>query len=109
MDVFNLLPSPPLFFSHFLKLALSVLHSKVQVRKNILAQRRSPTAYDISPHTGFFPPQPLPRLPLAFDSWEEALHNARGNLSLGEDDSDEALEKRPFGDEWRSKIDSVRI
>lgn len=109
MDVFGLLPSPPLFFSHFFKLALSVLHSKVQVHRNLLAQRRSPTAYDISPHTGFFPPEPLPTLPLPFDIWEAALRDANGNLSLGEDDSDEALEKRPFGSEWRSRIDAFPV
>ncbi|RXW22348.1 hypothetical protein EST38_g3529 [Candolleomyces aberdarensis] len=107
MDVFNLLPSPPLFFSHFFRLAFSVFHSKVQIRK-LLNQRRSPNAYDISPHTGFFPPEPLPNLPSAFGIWEQALRDANGNLSLGEDESDEALEKRPYGYTWRAKIDAVR-
>ncbi|KAF6764013.1 Indoleamine 2,3-dioxygenase [Ephemerocybe angulata] len=102
MDVFGLLPSPPLFFSHFFKLG-ALFH------RNLLAQRRSPTAYDISPHTGFFPPEPLPTLPLPFDIWEAALRDANGNLSLGEDDSDEALEKRPFGSEWRSRIDAFPV
>ncbi|KAJ2934897.1 hypothetical protein H1R20_g2146, partial [Candolleomyces eurysporus] len=108
MDVFNLLPSPPLFFSHFFRLAFSVFHSKVQIRK-LLNQRRSPNAYDISPHTGFFPPEPLPNLPSAFGIWEQALRDANGNLSLGEDESDEALEKRPYGHTWRAKIDAHRI
>ncbi|TEB36450.1 Indoleamine 2,3-dioxygenase [Coprinellus micaceus] len=105
MDVFSLLPSPPLFFSHFLKLALSILRSKVHVRKH-LAQRRPPTAYDIHPKTGFFPPEPLPKLPLSFKIWEDALCDANGNLSLGEDEAGEALEKRPYGNEWRSRIDA---
>ena len=89
MDLFNLLPSPPLFFSHFIKVALSLLHSKVHVRKHLLAQRRPPTLYDIHPKTGFFPPEPLPKLPPSFSIWEDALYNANGNLGLGEDESDE--------------------
>lgn len=108
MDVFSLLPSPPLFFSHFFRLAFSVFQSKVQLRKYLLSQRRSPNAYDISPHTGFFPPEPLPKLPSAFEIWEVALRDANGNLSLGEDESEEALEKRPYGDAWRKRIDAVR-
>lgn len=107
MDVFNLLPSPPLFFSHFLKLAFSVLYSKVHVRKYLSAQRRPQTAYDIHPKTGFFPPEPLPKLPASFSIWEDALRDANGNLSLGEDESEEALERRPYGNEWRSRIDAV--
>jgi hypothetical protein len=28
---------------------------------------------------------------------------------LGEDESEDALEKRPFGEQWRANIASVRV
>ncbi|KAG2020006.1 tryptophan 2,3-dioxygenase [Coprinopsis cinerea AmutBmut pab1-1] len=104
MVLFSLLPSPPQFFTHFVQLAVSLFHSKTQIRKQLLARRRSPYSYDINQHTGFFPPEPLPKLPPSYEIWEQALRDANGNLSLGEDESEDALERRPYGLEWRARI-----
>lgn len=109
MLLFSLLPSPPQFFSHFLRLTLSVFTSKLHIRKQVIAKRRSPYSYDINQHTGFFPPEPLPKLPPQFGLWEQALRDANGNLSLGEDESEEALERRPYGATWRARIEAVRL
>lgn len=109
MDIVNVLPNPPLFFRLFLKLALSLLNSILNTNYcYVVPDKRPPTAFDVHPRTGFFPPQPLPKLPHQFAIWEDALRDASGNLSLGEDNSEDAVAKRPFGEKWRSNILVVR-
>lgn len=108
MDVINLLPSPPHFFRLFFRLALSLFTSTVNANyRRTIVDRRSHIEFDIDTETGFFPKHPLPLLPEAFEAWERALTEANGNLSLGEDDSEEAVSKRQFGEEWRHKIRTV--
>ena len=110
MDIVTVLPNPPLFFRLFLRLALSLLNSTLNTNYSYLLQDKRPqTAFDLHPATGFFPSQPLPKLPLQFAIWEDALRDASGNLSLGEDDSSDALARRPFGERWRSNIVAVCI
>jgi indoleamine 2,3-dioxygenase len=110
MEIVNVLPNPPLFFRLFLRLALSLLNSTLNTNYCSIAQdKRPPTAFDLDPRTGFFPPRPLPELPFQFAIWEDALRDARGNLSLGEDDSEDAVAKRPFGQRWRSSIVAVCV
>ena len=110
MDVVNVLQTPPIFFRLFVKLALSLFNSTINVSYcKLLPRRRIQSSFDIDPHTGFFPPRPLPRLPSTYTLWEHALSNANGNLSLGEDESEDAIEKRPFGHQWRADIVSVRF
>lgn len=63
--------------------------------------------FDVDSQTGFFPPQPLPALPEPFARWEQALADAQGALSLGDDESPEALAKRQAGERWRARVKSV--
>lgn len=107
MDIINVLPSPPQFFRLFLTLALSLFNSTINARHRRTLAGHSPAAFDVDSKTGFFPRQPLPKLPHAFDIWEDALRNANGHLSLGEDESETALAKRAFGERWRDMIQSV--
>ncbi|KIK08231.1 hypothetical protein K443DRAFT_672725 [Laccaria amethystina LaAM-08-1] len=106
MDIINVLPSPPQFFRLFLTLALSLFNSTINARHRRTLAGHSPAAFDVDSRTGFFPRQPLPKLPHAFDIWEDALCNANGHLSLGEDESETALAKRSFGAQWREMIQS---
>ncbi|KAA1469387.1 Indoleamine 2,3-dioxygenase [Dentipellis sp. KUC8613] len=62
--------------------------------------------YDIDGATGFFPSQSLPRLTGQFEFWERALDDAKRDLSLGDDDRDEARAKRANGEIWRAGIRS---
>lgn len=108
MDFINLLPSPPHFFGLFFRLAISLFKSAVNANhRRTVDVYHSPIDFDIDAQTGFFPRQPLPHLPEQFETWEVALVDANGSLSLGENDSDEAIEKRHFGEAWRSNIASV--
>jgi len=110
MDVVNVLQTPPIFFRLFVKLALSLFNSTINLsHSKLVLSRPTPSSFDIDARTGFFPPRPLPRLPPGYAIWEAALRDANGNLSLGEDESEDALEKRPFGDQWRTDIASVRV
>ena len=109
MDIINVLPSPPQFFRLFLTLALSLFNSTINARHRRTLAGHSPAAFDVDSRTGFFPRQPLPKLPHAFDIWEDALCNANGHLSLGEDESETALAKRAFGARWREMIQSVCV
>jgi indoleamine 2,3-dioxygenase len=63
--------------------------------------------FDIDAETGFHPRRPLPRLQGPFDVWEVALSEAQHVLSLGDNSSDTAAEKRPEGEAWRMKVKSV--
>ncbi|TFK42452.1 Indoleamine 2,3-dioxygenase [Crucibulum laeve] len=104
MDIINVLPSPPQFFHLFFRLSLSMFHSTINANYRRTITERSPAAFDVDPQTGFFPRQPLPRLPQTFEIWEKALREANENLSLGEDESEEAIAKRPFGEHWRTSV-----
>lgn len=63
--------------------------------------------FDVDPNTGFFPPQPLPKLPEPFGPWEQALLDAQGKLGLGDDESPEAISKRRGGEQWRARVRAV--
>lgn len=65
--------------------------------------------YDVDYATGFFPPEPLPRLRGLFDLWERALDDAEGNVSLGEDTRESAKAKRPYGESWRERVRTVSM
>ncbi|KAG6854711.1 hypothetical protein C0991_002424 [Blastosporella zonata] len=105
MDVINILPSPPHFFRLFFRLAMSLLHSTINTnRRRALLERRSQTDHDIHPDSGFFPSRQLERLPNPFDIWENALAEANSKLALGDDDREEAVAKRPLGEDWRSAV-----
>jgi indoleamine 2,3-dioxygenase len=58
--------------------------------------------------TGFFPPEPLPHLSGIFHIWEEALEQAPEVLALAFNDSEDAMEKKEEGHQWRQKIRDVR-
>lgn len=60
--------------------------------------------YDVDYATGFFPPEPLPRLSGPLELWERALDDAEGNISLGEDTRESAKAKRPYGESWRERV-----
>ena len=108
MDIGNVLQTPPVFFRLFVKLALSLVTSAISVHyPRTVVERRLPASFDVDTRTGFFPPQPLPTLTEDYSIYEDALREARGNLPLAEDDSEEAVEKRPFGERWRANIRSV--
>ncbi|KAF8990326.1 Indoleamine 2,3-dioxygenase [Cyathus striatus] len=108
MDFVNLLPSPPQFFRLFLKVSLSLIYSNISsgYRRTSRLIEWSQSSFDIDPRTGFFPRQPLPELTQEFGIWEKAFADAMGNLSLGEDRSEEALSRRSYGEIWRSIIES---
>ncbi|KAG6814571.1 hypothetical protein H0H92_000099 [Tricholoma furcatifolium] len=106
MDVINILPSPPHFFKLFVRLAVSLLHSTLQTnrRRALLERRLSQADFDIDSLCGFFPARRLERLPEIYDLWEDAFLEANENLSLGEDEGEEAIAKRPYGEAWRSAV-----
>lgn len=108
MDIINLLPSPPHFFSLFLKLTLSLLYSMLNAyHRRTTAEYLPPAAFDIDHKTGFFPPEPLPKLPHAFSIWEVALAAANGKLDLGEYSEDSESDQLRASN-WRDVILSVR-
>lgn len=107
MDVVNVLQTPPIFFRLSIKLALSLFNSTINANYRPIPQRRLQSSYDIDAHSGFFPPRPLQPLTGPYLIWEHALVDADGNLSLGEDDSDDAVSKRAFGERWRQNIVAV--
>lgn len=65
--------------------------------------------YQIDYATGFFPQEPLSRLSGQFKLWEDALDDAEGKLSLGEDTRACAKAKRPYGEAWRERVRNVRM
>lgn len=94
---------------HLLERARSAIDFKT-IERALFASRQGgfePQQYDVDPHTGFFPPEPLPKLPTAFSIWEEALLSAQGILCLSENQSEEALALRSKGETWRSIVRSV--
>ncbi|KDR81743.1 hypothetical protein GALMADRAFT_239926 [Galerina marginata CBS 339.88] len=109
MDIVNVLQTPPIFFRLFFKLALSLFNSTINVNYKVAPEWRSQSSYDIDTRSGFFPPKPLEPLSAEYSIWEDALRDANGNLSLAEDESEEAIEKRAFGEQWRSNIVSLPV
>lgn len=108
MVLFQLLLSPPHAVGTLLDVVLSLYHSYFRSAPRLsLPDRHSLGDFDVDPHTGFFPPTPLPRLPPSFDLWENGLASGAGNLCLGDDSSEEALSKREYGRKWRGDVDSV--
>ena len=78
--------------------------------KSLGAERHRPKSnseFQISRETGFLPPAPLERLPPAFELWERALADANDTLSLGEDDSEEAISRREASEQWRQRLREV--
>ncbi|CAL1701004.1 unnamed protein product [Somion occarium] len=65
-----------------------------------------PEQYDVDARTGFFPAQPLPRLPEVYAVWEQSLADARGVLYLADNRSSEALAARLDGEKWRADVRS---
>jgi indoleamine 2,3-dioxygenase len=105
MDIVHLLPS----FPQFLRFALSLFNSLVVMfRRKTICETLTMTAFDISPETGFFPPRPLPKLEEPFDIWETALAEAPEILSLGDDETEAAVERQNEGNAWRERVKSVR-
>jgi indoleamine 2,3-dioxygenase len=108
MVLFQLLLSPPHAVGTLLDVVLSLYNSYFRTAPRLsLPERRSLCDFDVDPHTGFFPPKPLARLPSSFDLWENALASASGCLCLGDDDSEEATLKHKYGQKWRDDVDSV--
>ena len=65
--------------------------------------------YQVDYATGFFPQEPLSRLGGQFQLWEDALDDAEGKLSLGDDTRASAKAKRPYGEAWRERVRNVRM
>ncbi|TFY76587.1 hypothetical protein EWM64_g7425 [Hericium alpestre] len=65
--------------------------------------------YDIDAATGFFPAEPLPPLTGQFGFWENALEDAKRDLSLGTDEREKAKANRAKGEVWRARIRSFPI
>jgi len=101
----DLLPSP----FHLFESVLSVLKSVQLSRK--AAPGPQPTLADfdvnIQTNTGFLPERPLPRLPEAYSSWEDALTRAPEALVLGENIMEEDTQIRADGELWRSQVRGV--
>ncbi|THG99972.1 hypothetical protein EW026_g2487 [Hermanssonia centrifuga] len=95
---------------HLMNLLGSVANVKTFARSltSSLMQEKTfcPQHYDVDPNTGCFPPEPLPQLPRPFSFWENALAEVQGVLYLGNDESDEALDKREAGENWRAQVRS---
>ncbi|KAF9527022.1 Indoleamine 2,3-dioxygenase [Crepidotus variabilis] len=105
MELVHILETPPTFLNLFVKLALSLFASILKFHyPKPIQQKRSYTSFDVDSRSGFFPYKPLPKLTGQFLVWEAALDAARGQVSLGEDESDEAIAKRPYGEQWRANI-----
>ncbi|EMD34662.1 hypothetical protein CERSUDRAFT_158219 [Gelatoporia subvermispora B] len=68
-----------------------------------------PEEFGVHPQSGFFPPQPLQKLPDAFGTWEQLLADARSCLTLNNDCSEEAAAKRPKGELWRNGVRDMPI
>ena len=66
--------------------------------------------FDVDSSTGFLPNRPpLDRLPSPFDLWELALASAPDALSLGEDQSPEAVVRRESSRRWRFQLQNVPL
>ena len=101
MDIFNLLPTPGDF------LGSGLVDYVRQTLKAPPRDHRSRIDFDVDPASGFIPRSPPRPLQGAFSLWEAALTEAPDVITLGEDLSDGALDKRAAGELWRLKIRSV--
>lgn len=101
----DLLPSP----LHIVNDALWVLQSLRASRRVSPEVQPVPADFDVNiqTNTGFFPPQPLPKLQKPFDVWEDALSQAQNVLKLGEDLLGDDSKERTEGELWREQIRSV--
>ncbi|KAI0928949.1 hypothetical protein AcV5_006357 [Taiwanofungus camphoratus] len=77
-----------------------------QAEKKARRAALCPGQFDVDPKTGFFPPKSLPRLPAQFQHWEAAFDAGRNTLTLGVDQSEEALARRTKGEQWRNTVKS---
>ncbi|KAG1756343.1 Indoleamine 2,3-dioxygenase [Suillus paluster] len=103
----DLLQSPFYLFNN----VVSVLNSALLSRK--VAPGAQPTLADfdvnIQTNTGFLPERPLPRLPEAYSSWENALTRAQEVLILGENIMEEDTQSRADGELWRLRIRELPV
>lgn len=101
----DLLPSP----FHLLNDALWVLQSLRASGRVSPEVHPIPADFDVNiqTDTGFFPPQPLPKLQKPFNVWEDALSQAQDVLKLGEDLVGDHSSERAEGELWREQIRSV--
>ncbi|CAK5283725.1 unnamed protein product [Mycena citricolor] len=99
MEVIGLFPAT----CPYLHAAISFLQSisTYTTRKKTFSSRAD---YDIDKSTGFLPPSPLPRLAGEFTFWELALSEAQTEVSLWDDQSEEASVKRTSSRAWRMRI-----
>ncbi|EMD38214.1 hypothetical protein CERSUDRAFT_104821 [Gelatoporia subvermispora B] len=86
-------------------LVISPIHTISRVLPRLsVANDDEPEEFDVHPQSGFFPPQPLQKLPEAFGIWEQLLADAHSCLTLSNDYSEEAVAKRPKGELWRNRV-----
>ncbi|PCH37708.1 Indoleamine 2,3-dioxygenase [Wolfiporia cocos MD-104 SS10] len=71
--------------------------------------RFSPRDYDVDPRTGFFPSEPLPRLPEPYEAWEDTFEAARSVVTLRTDESEDAVRKRAQGERWRESVRRMAV
>ncbi|KAI5119939.1 hypothetical protein M0805_002128 [Coniferiporia weirii] len=101
MDYIHQVLTPP----QLLRMGTSVLADLLhRMRANSIEAPKSNADFDIDRENGFLPAYPLRRLPFAFEFWERALDEAPDVLSLGDDVTEEALERRTGGELWRQRI-----
>ena len=106
MALYHILPSAP----ELLRLGTSAMSQVFSTLKAFGAEApRSNAEFDIDSEMGYLPSIPLQRLPEAFDFWERALSDAPSVLSLGEDESPEAIAKRESSEQWRARIREVSV
>lgn len=104
MNYYHILPSAP----QLMRLGTSAMNQVLATLKSIGVEAPKANAeFDIDNEMGFLPSRPLHRLPEAFDFWERALSDAASMLSLGEDESPEAISKRAGSEQWRARIREV--
>lgn len=102
-EIFEGCPSP----QQLLSTVISLFRMTFPLRYQAVDISRSPMEFDVDHDTGFLPPRALPRLPEKYAIWEQWLALAPELLSLGEDDSELAMQKRASGEAWRLQIKSV--
>ena len=96
--------------SQLLSLSASALNEILLRWRSQGVQHPKPNSdFDISDDTGFLPREPLQRLPPAFDFWERALVDAPSVLSLGDDETDDTVDRHEDGERWRRRVREVGI
>jgi len=106
MNIIGLLPSP----HQALRLTASLFKSTT-IWWNYYGETAEAcflaAEYDVDADCGFFPRNPLPRLPPPFELWEKGLAEAPDVLYLGEDDDNVGIKERTRCDQWRQNVKSV--